>query len=300
MWAFRKRYPDAEFYPSKHGETPIPDVAGRDVVIVDYCYSPDILLDMKRKAKSIIVLDHHLSAMKDCGFSSDPSILGGEVVFAGTRLSVANVRALIARDAEEELNTDYPDLTGDMLDLAEICHFDMNRSGAGMAWDYCYPGEKRHWLIDYTEDRDLWRFKLPHSKEISAGMMSYPLAFESLDKLDAMGETDGIEMLWNEGSAILRADQTKIETIAKKARIMEVAGYMVPVVNSSCLQSELGNFLCQGKSFAVIWHEIENGDRVYSLRSDKNGVDVSVVAKEMGGGGHRAASSFKKKVGETL
>jgi uncharacterized protein len=38
--------------------------------------------------------------------------------------------------------------------------FDMNRSGAGITWDHFFPGQPRPWLIDYVEDRDLWRHKL--------------------------------------------------------------------------------------------------------------------------------------------
>jgi hypothetical protein len=37
--------------------------------------------------------------------------------------------------------------------------FDMNRSGAGLAWDYFQPMTSRLRFIDYLEDRDLWRFR---------------------------------------------------------------------------------------------------------------------------------------------
>ena len=49
----------------------------------------------------------------------------------------------------------------------EFCVFDMNRSGAGMAWDHFFTAPRPK-LIDYIEDRDLWQFKLPASKEIHA------------------------------------------------------------------------------------------------------------------------------------
>jgi len=38
--------------------------------------------------------------------------------------------------------------------------FDMNRSGAGITWDYFNPGKPRPALINYIEDRDLWKFVL--------------------------------------------------------------------------------------------------------------------------------------------
>jgi oligoribonuclease NrnB/cAMP/cGMP phosphodiesterase (DHH superfamily) len=207
---------------------------------------------------------------------------------------------MVERVGVDEVMKEFSDLTREQIELASICVFDMGRSGAGLAWDYCFPNEERHWIANYVEDRDLWKFALPHSKEISSAMMSYPLTFESLDMLAGLGEANGIEMCRREGSAILRSDQTKIETIARKAREIEIAGYNVLSVNSSCLQSELGNKLCQGRAFSVIWHEIENGDRLYSLRSDKDGIDVSVVAKSLGGGGHANSSSFRLVAGKEL
>ncbi|HQI19687.1 MAG TPA: RDD family protein, partial [Leptospiraceae bacterium] len=35
------------------------------------------------------------------------------------------------------------------------------------------------WLVDYTEDRDLWRWSLPRSREITTGLRSHPLRSHS-------------------------------------------------------------------------------------------------------------------------
>ena len=40
----------------------IPDVTGKNVAICDFSFSKEIMLDMIQKAKSLIVIDHHLSA----------------------------------------------------------------------------------------------------------------------------------------------------------------------------------------------------------------------------------------------
>lgn len=41
------------------------DITGKDVFIVDFSFKKDILLDMHRKAKRVVVLDHHASAKED-------------------------------------------------------------------------------------------------------------------------------------------------------------------------------------------------------------------------------------------
>lgn len=63
-WAVRKALPDAEFYAGTY-QRPPPDVTGRDVVMVDFSYKRPALLEMARQAKSILILDHHKSALED-------------------------------------------------------------------------------------------------------------------------------------------------------------------------------------------------------------------------------------------
>ena len=63
-WAVRKALGDGDYIPAIHGDTP-PDVAGRDVVIVDFSYRRAVMEAMFQEAKSLLVLDHHKSAQAD-------------------------------------------------------------------------------------------------------------------------------------------------------------------------------------------------------------------------------------------
>lgn len=61
-WAFWKKYgKDAEYYPATHGEPP-PDVKGREVYILDFSYSREVIEDLAESAKKILILDHHKTA----------------------------------------------------------------------------------------------------------------------------------------------------------------------------------------------------------------------------------------------
>lgn len=51
--------------------------------------------------------------------------------------------------------------------------FDRDRSGAGLAWDELVGG-KRPEIVDFVEDRDLWRYSLPNSRAINAWISSLP------------------------------------------------------------------------------------------------------------------------------
>ena len=64
------------------------------------------------------------------------------------------------------------------------CHFDMNRSGAAIAWDYFKPFERMPELLAYVQDRDLWRWELPDSRAVNAAIEAAPMDFEAWSKLE--------------------------------------------------------------------------------------------------------------------
>lgn len=61
---FSARQLDAEFYPAKHGTEP-PECQGREVYIVDFSYKRPVLKQICEQAKSVTILDHHISAKED-------------------------------------------------------------------------------------------------------------------------------------------------------------------------------------------------------------------------------------------
>lgn len=179
-------------------------------------------------------------------------------------------------------------------DLAGLPYatFDMDRSGAGIAWDVLHPGVKRPWLINYVEDRDLWRFKLPESKEINAWVGAAPSrTFADWDVL----ERGGTHHAANNGRAVLAYIDGYVLDMAKHAIVVDFDGYKVPVVNAPFAAiSELLGHLAESAPFALGWFQRGDGMYQYSLRSrGPDGVDVSEVAKRYGGGGHRNAAGFQ-------
>jgi oligoribonuclease NrnB/cAMP/cGMP phosphodiesterase (DHH superfamily) len=66
-WAAWKVFGNAaQFTPYNHGDAP-PDVAGRDVYMIDCCYGPDECCAVNDSAQSFTVLDHHQSNIDKCG-----------------------------------------------------------------------------------------------------------------------------------------------------------------------------------------------------------------------------------------
>jgi oligoribonuclease NrnB/cAMP/cGMP phosphodiesterase (DHH superfamily) len=172
--------------------------------------------------------------------------------------------------------------------------FDMNRSGAMIAWDYFFPNVPAPSLIQHIQDRDLWLFKLEGTREIQASIFSYPYDFKVWDELMMTARST----LVTEGTAIERKHHKDIaELVGVSKRRMRIGGHDVPVANLPyTLSSDAGHLMGKGEPFAACYMDDPTG-RTFSLRSSPDGVDVSEIAKAYGGGGHKNAAGFKVAIG---
>lgn len=242
-WVVRKIYPQAMFHAAGYGDLEEPDVIDKNVIIVDFSYKRQVLLEMYKKAKSLIVIDHHKTALED-------------------------------------------------LKGLEFCIFNMDKSGGKLTWDYFFKDESP-WLVKYTEDRDLWRWQLPNSREINANLSSHQLDFNVWDDLEKMDITS--DWFIKQGEAILRYQEQQLNSIISHAREVTLDGHKVLAANTSVLFSDVAGRLAKNRPFGIAWYMSENGNYGYSLRSDENGIDVAKVAEKYGGGGHVRASGFGSK-----
>lgn len=170
---------------------------------------------------------------------------------------------------------------------------DLNRSGATLAWDYLFPNEPRPLLLGHIEDRDLWRFKLAGTREIQANVFSYEYSFELWDKLMSADQAELMTMTVA-GAAIERKHHKDIAELLKVCkRRMVIGGHDVPVASLPyTLVSDAGHKMAQGEPFAACYWDTAEG-RIFGLRAADDGLDVSDIAKQYGGGGHAKAAGFK-------
>lgn len=272
-WVVRKALgPDIEFYAARYGDAP-PDVTGKNVVIVDFSYPYATLVELADKAASVLILDHHKTAQAD--------LVG--VFEAGETFEQFNS---VCKAECAKCNAPH---------VGQL--FDMTRSGAGLAWDFFFPGEPRPALIDHIEDRDLWRFDLDGTREVTANLFSYAQDFEVWDML----ATTSIEDQQADGAAIERKHKKDvIELVSSTQRRLTIGGFDVPVANLPFnYSSDAGHLMSDGEPFAACYWDTATG-RTFSLRSSDAGEDVSAIAQQYGGGGHRNAAGFRVPFGHPL
>lgn len=253
-WAAWLHFGDrADYHAGVYQDAP-PDVTGREVYLLDFSYKRPVVLEMLRAARSITILDHHKSAADD---------LQGDLDMNGL--------------------TSFP-LYG---------MFDMDKSGARLAWEHFHPKREVPALVQVVEDRDLWRFALKGTREIQAVIFSYPYDFAVWDNLAGRCESER-DTLIAEGAAIERKHFKDVrELVQTFKRRMVIGGVEVWAANLPyTLTSDAGNMMAEGEPFAACYWDTPDG-RVFSLRSKPEGADVSEIAKRYGGGGHKNASGFR-------
>jgi oligoribonuclease NrnB/cAMP/cGMP phosphodiesterase (DHH superfamily) len=284
-WVFSKFYakrrtiidPEPEYYGAHYGEEP-PDCSGREVYILDFSYPRDIMIDKVILPSSrTFVFDHHKTAQEDL------QDLVGEI---RRRYGINRV--------------------GDKI------VFDMARSGAGITFDELSrdaghragvhaptAGGRGLWIVDYVEDRDLWRKALPRTDAFTAYMATKPMTFEEWDKMQASTLKD----LADQGEAVLSYIEQYGNKATAQARVETIAGYKaytmnLPYMNCSEFLNKLltdPNEMKVKPDFAASYFRTLKGEWQFSLRSVGD-FDVSRVAQAFGGGGHKSAAGFKVSV----
>ncbi len=265
---------DVTYIPASYGDAP-PDVLGKHVLIGDFSYKSDGLASLKGAA-SVVIIDHHKTAEEDLRhyrrFIDKPWRFTPDVVTSM---------------ADDLRRNGYPPINA---------LFDMNRAGARMMWDFCFPEDPLPKLIKLIEDRDLWLFKIPETKAFGAWLRCEPFDFERWQSIAGeLEDEDGSAAIMAEAAAMQRFMDQKVREIAALARLSRVAGFSVPVCNCPPMfASEVGHALLlahPSAPFAACYSD-QGNSRGWSLRSADDREDVSIIARKFGGGGHRNAAGF--------
>lgn len=263
---------EAEYVPSSYGNDK-DDYENKLLVYVDYC-PKRVVIDKLAKNNLVLVIDHHKTAQGE--LNALPKI---DTTFA-------------------EYHDQYTKgLRGVYVE------FDMERSGAGMAYDYFHKGEKRPNLIKFVEDRDLWKFKYGEtSKAFHAYLLSQPFDYGAWTKIAEQSEShDGLEGIINKGKAVLEYGEQLVKNIVDTAKVYEVNGTKYAFFNTTSHWAEVGEYAVQklGVDFSIAITFDANKNQIRGSVRGKPGVDCTKLAGFFGGGGHAGASGFQVPISES-
>lgn len=222
------------------------------VAFVDIAPAKDELQELADVAGQVVILDHHVTA-------------------------------------RDRLESDVS-LVNELEAKGHLLHFDLGHSGAVLAWHHFRPHEDVPELLRYVEDQDLWNWALPDSEAVNAAIASYPREFEVWDGL----ANESIAALAEQGKPILRANRMEVERRLAHAKPVALGTRRIEAVNASTNRSQIGHQLAQRAQYGEPWglvYRVE-GTEVYGTLYSIGDLDISQVALEYGGGGHKNASGF--------
>ena len=177
--------------------------------------------------------------------------------------------------------------------------FDMDHSGAVLAWQYFHPNTEVPKLLLYIEDHDLWRFKMEHNREFGAALGEYNQDFETWDKLVGnLSDRDDFSKFISHGAALAGFEDKIVDKLLTFKEKVLFEGHEIYAVNCSRLyRSIVANKLSVlngqegGKEMAIVYYRYDGWVHC-SLRSIGD-VDVRTLAEKYGGGGHKNAASIR-------
>lgn len=173
--------------------------------------------------------------------------------------------------------------------------FDMTKSSCVLCWEYLTKAPVPR-MLEYIQDRDLWKFELPFSKEINAYIGAEPFYFDNWDKMFRDMESDSsFQVVKEDGTAMLRVMDAHWEKSVKMIRYFPFMGRdNVPFVNCALAGTSEVLHLAIKKTdthLAVAYCDRADGKRQWGIRGDGT-VDVSEIAKANGGGGHHNSAGW--------
>jgi hypothetical protein len=175
-------------------------------------------------------------------------------------------------------------------------HLDVTTCGAVLAWRVLFPTRIPPTILSYIEDKDLWRWALPDSRAVAAGLAR---AFAG-SKVEGILEADvaamaelGRDDLAKQALRVREAVQTGV-AVENAYGLPGVRMLAVPINHD---QNEVAELACQkvadggmGYDLAVMFYQRKDGRWVHSLRS--GAVDCAVIAERLGGGGHPSSACY--------
>lgn len=224
------------------------------------------------------------------------------------------------RDILEDLNKrcskvqvlDHHKTAEEALRNLDFAFFDMKKSGAVLSWEYFHPNVPVPPLLLHIQDRDLWTWKKPGTREVLNALKPLREDFPKWDDLAGVNLNDEFMDKWKvisdfeDNYVADRAKGAKHTTlwlplfIPEHTKLLAKENrFKVAVYNTTLLVSEIGNKLCTDNAidFAIGWFVNEEGKVCISLRSLPGGMDVSGIAAFIGktygwntGGGHNSAA----------
>jgi len=178
---------------------------------------------------------------------------------------------------------------------------DSNHAACVLVWKYFNKGAPE--FASYVEDMDIWKWELPNSEELISGLINLKSKYTTetlkyiFNYIDFKNFEEKKQKLIERGKIIIEHERNYVQSMTEQAQIVNFHGFKTCMINTPFQPSLIEKYFSELNEFKdisifMVWYRLPNNKYKFSLRSNKSNADVSLIAKEYGGGGHKAAAGF--------
>ena len=251
--------PSCEMFGINYGDEFPWGVGERDetVYMVDFSLQPFGDMVKLWGGKNLIWIDHHISAIKD------------------------------SESKEYQMSDAILGLRRDGI------------GACGLVWEY-FSKEPAPYPVQLLAEYDVWNHSDPNALPFQYGIRMYHTRPDDdgmdfwVDFFDS-DRYDGTAEIIEQGKLLLRHISSDNSKYAKACAFdTELDGLKCIAINKMLTNSQLFDSVWDKEKYdAMLTFGFRKGAWTVSLYTDKDGVDVSVIAKARGGGGHVQAAGFQ-------
>lgn len=256
-------------YNFENDKVTIDDYSEMDLYIVDYSFPVEHFIKHIELFKSILVLDHHKTAIESY--------------------------LKVFKNYKEKDSV----ITIEPFSNSKIV-FSKNESGAKLSYRYFNEGKEIPDYIELVSDYDLHTFNLKYTRAFNYGITMFEinsfnimenLLKTSLHNIIYVGEK--YDSLYN--NRVRKITDSNLIDIIIKLNGVEYKGCLINTFPDN--RNEVCTYAIKEKGYdiAITYNIYKQLDVSCSLRS-KDGLDASYISLAFGGGGHEHASAFRIKL----
>lgn len=333
-WVALRKYPTADLVGCTY-QSDLPIVNDGDLlIIVDFSFELEVLNQWRDRGCQIILIDHHktlVDKVHEHTIVTLKQLLVDYLESYQESLIVAT-DALILRDfiAFAKLTNIWTDILNNRdIDnyLERFCgvtsvnqlfkyfsdgdlNFDISKCGAVLTWEYFFPDEPVPAFLLYVQDRDLWQWLQPKSKEINEAFghirhgQTRNQIISEMTRLSGFSQKDLMYHFETLGQMLLAPKRERSQLLANNAHWVNAWGYRFLAApldsNDAFYYNEVMEILYTENPespFVCTYINLGNEYKLsFRSRQKYDSFDVSKLARSLDGGGHENAAGAKLKM----
>jgi hypothetical protein len=333
-WVALRKYPTADLVGCTY-QSDLPIVNDGDLlIIVDFSFELEVLNQWRDRGCQIILIDHHKtlvdkvhehtivtlkqllvdyleSYQESLIVATDAPILRDFIAFA--KLTNIWTDILNNRDIDNYLErfcsvTSINQLFKYFSD-GEL-NFDISKCGAVLTWEYFFPDEPVPAFLLYVQDRDLWQWLQPKSKEINEAFghirhgQTRNQIISEMTRLSGFSQKDLMYHFETLGQMLLAPKRERSQLLANNAHWVNAWGYRFLAApldsHDAFYYNEVMEILYTENPespFVCTYINLGNEYKLsFRSRQKYDSFDVSKLARSLDGGGHENAAGAKLKM----